>query len=351
VESGLSVSSTPTSPWTQLTLNSAVAKYYKSQGTFSCVSNPTIKIPSTQVNDDYCDCPDGSDEPGTAACAYVHPYTANLASDTTLKNANTTAALPGFYCKNKGHMPTYMPFTFVNDGVCDYEFCCDGSDEYDGVRGVKCPDKCKEIGKEWKLKDEARQKSLSGASKRRKELVTEAGRIRKEVEDRMGNLVIQVQAADVKVKEAEKALAETELRERSRLARGGGKTGKVGVLLGLAKPRVEELREALEKIKAQRDAENEKVKELEQILSIFKEEYNPNFNDEGVKRAVRSWEEYAVKEKSAYGDEASERDLGEVLKADSATEGINWADFETPEEENEVEQREQCIVASTSLFH
>lgn len=59
-------------------------------------------IPFSQVNDDYCDCPeDGSDEPSTNACA-----------------------LGSFSCAQQDKR---IPPSRVNDGVCD---CCDGSDEY-----------------------------------------------------------------------------------------------------------------------------------------------------------------------------------------------------------------------------
>ena len=54
-----------------------------------------------RLNDDYCDCTDGTDEPSTSAC--VHAY---------------------FVCSSGG---TRIPSSRVNDGVCD---CCDGSDEY-----------------------------------------------------------------------------------------------------------------------------------------------------------------------------------------------------------------------------
>lgn len=39
-----------------------------SNNEFICFDG-TIAIPFTAVNDDYCDCRDGSDEPGTSACS------------------------------------------------------------------------------------------------------------------------------------------------------------------------------------------------------------------------------------------------------------------------------------------
>jgi protein kinase C substrate 80K-H len=134
-----------------------------------CISNPSITVPIAQVNDDYCDCPDGSDEPGTAACSYISPLSPPQPSGGKAGTVNESLALPGFYCKNKGHIASYIPFTNVNDGVCDYELCCDGSDEYDGVGGVKCEDQCAKIGKEWRKQDEIRQKSLNAARQRRKD--------------------------------------------------------------------------------------------------------------------------------------------------------------------------------------
>ena len=70
--------------------------------TFRC-RDGGAEMPSARVNDDYCDCLDGSDEPGTSACA-----------------------LGAFHCANVGFKPRVLPASRVDDGICD---CCDGSDE------------------------------------------------------------------------------------------------------------------------------------------------------------------------------------------------------------------------------
>ncbi|KAK4993170.1 hypothetical protein LTR50_000656 [Elasticomyces elasticus] len=315
------------------------AKYYKDPATFTCISNPSVHLPASLVNDDYCDCPDGSDEPGTSACSYLSPLSPITPPDIPNNDdVNTTTALPGFYCKNKGHLPAYVPFTNVNDGVCDYDTCCDGSDEWAGVGGTKCEDKCKEIGKEWKKNDEARQKALGNAGKRRKDLVAEAGRLRKEVEDRIQSLTTQIEGSEIKVRNLEDELRDVERREKGRVVRGSGerKTSRINVLAGLARQRIDELRDTLIRVRQERNSSKDRVKELEAILSTFKEEYNPNFNDEGVKRAVRSWEEYAARDKPSDGDAAHDRDLDAITQPDKEN-GLDWEEWEDSEESSEVD--------------
>ena len=70
---------------------------------FSCDNNTSI-FPLTSLNDDYCDCKDGSDESTTNAC----------------DNGK-------FQCKNSNYYPKVISTSKLNDGFCD---CCDGSDEF-----------------------------------------------------------------------------------------------------------------------------------------------------------------------------------------------------------------------------
>ncbi|CAJ2504644.1 Uu.00g120380.m01.CDS01 [Anthostomella pinea] len=303
-------------------------KFYELKDEFACIGHPSMTISSSRVNDNTCDCPDGSDEPGTPACAVLdhlspgQPLPGSLSGTT-----NTSNALPGFWCANKGHIGAYVPFMYVNDGVCDYDLCCDGSEEFGGVGGVKCPNKCAEIGKEWRRVDKERKDNLERANKRRRTMAKESKELRRRVETKISGLQKEVQELEVKRDELKAKLDEAERSERGKVVKSEG-TGKLGVLAGLAKTRVNELRESLTKVVGERLQLQDRVTELEGILSAFKEEYNPNFNDEGVKKAVRGWEDYAAKKVDEGQGDFNEADILEVMKEDSESSGINWKEFE-----------------------
>ncbi|KAK5995358.1 Glucosidase 2 subunit beta-like protein [Cladobotryum mycophilum] len=305
------------------------ASHYSSKDEFSCITNPSIKISLSRVNDNTCDCPDGSDEPGTAACALIDVLSPEQprpgsASGTT----NTTHALPGFWCGNKGHIGTYVPFTYVNDGVCDYDLCCDGSEEYGHVGGVKCDNRCAEIGKEYRRKKEEKRKNMERASQKKSVYLKESSELRRQVEVKLAELEKEVKTLEAQKEELQQKFEDAKREDRGRVVKDKGTGGKLGVLIGLAKDRVEELRQALGLVTEDREKLRSKVVELETILKKFKEEYNPNFNDEGVKAAVKAFEDYSARESAAEQEEVDQSDIDEILKEDDETNGVNWKEFE-----------------------
>lgn len=208
----------------------------------------------------------------------------------------------------------------MNDGICDYDVCCDGSDEYAGVGGVKCPSTCKEIGAAARKLAEKRGKVRTEGGRARAELVRKAGVLKKEVEDNVRTTEANLKGAEEQVKQLAQKLKEVELAEKSKIVNNPKPGSKVSVAVQVAREKVEEYKKAVKKLKEERDEAERKLDIAAAILTTFKGEYNPNFNDEGVKRAVRAWEEYLAADTPREKNEAEERDLNELAEND----GVDW---------------------------
>lgn len=160
---------------------------YRPDHDFECLDGSRL-IPFTWVNDDYCDCGDSSDEPGTAACANGW-----------------------FYCDNAGHKPTYIPSSRVNDGVCD---CCDTSDEY--ASRTSCVNNCSELGREARLEQQKTEQLARDGNKIRLELVTRGKTIKTEHQSRLVKLRADYEETELMKKEKE--ILKTQAEERESLA-------------------------------------------------------------------------------------------------------------------------------------
>jgi protein kinase C substrate 80K-H len=142
----------------------------------------------------------------------------------------------------------------------------------------------------------------------------------------------------LKVTVLKSELAKVRAEEKQKAAKRGPKkkSGKEAhVLAGLAKKRIDEMREALLVLKRAYDDDHARVLELQGILRGLKLGYDPNFNDYAVKRAVRSWEEFDVRENDASGrwPKPAIPDVGKLAEEDGPTSGINFQAWEAPEPE------------------
>ncbi|CAE7264210.1 PSL4 [Symbiodinium sp. KB8] len=156
-----------------------------SGATFRCGST-TTEVQIAEVNDDFCDCPDGSDEPGTGACA------------------GASEAL--FHCSNAGSAARLVYVSRVGDGICD---CCDGSDE-EASRSTRCPNTCREEGERLQAERERKLKDLRAGLEVKQQTITEAKQSLVQKREDLDRLLAQLPELEARLGEARKRKEELE---------------------------------------------------------------------------------------------------------------------------------------------
>ncbi|XP_075528577.1 glucosidase 2 subunit beta-like isoform X2 [Dermacentor variabilis] len=142
------------------------ASLYDRARNFTCFDGKR-DVEFFMVNDDYCDCEDGSDEPGTSACI----------------NGK-------FHCNNLGHKGKDIPSSWVNDGICD---CCDGSDEYSTSAG--CVNNCLELGRQAREEEAKMRELLSRGLQLQQEMANEGKQHRLNCKNKLEELRGSVEEA------------------------------------------------------------------------------------------------------------------------------------------------------------
>ncbi|KAJ8658183.1 hypothetical protein O0I10_006190 [Lichtheimia ornata] len=264
--------------------------YQPKNGQWECLDNSKA-IPATAINDDYCDCPDGSDEPGTSACP------------------NSM-----FYCENKGHIPAYIKSWAVDDGVCD-EACCDGSDEISGL--VQCPNVCDKVAAEHAQIQAALRKIQTEGATAKSKLIQEAEATVRGWEDEKSKLEdnLAIQRAELLRRQQEIDAIEKSAKSSSSKSKGSKKACPPCNAALLS-----------EHIRTLED----EIESLTTILKTMKRDHNHNFHDLAVKAAIGGYDEFI----EGYDELKAEIDKDLISEEDYTFEN---ADEEVEEEEVEID--------------
>ncbi|CRK88328.1 CLUMA_CG002107, isoform A [Clunio marinus] len=162
--------------------------YISKNDKFTCFDGKKV-IKYSQLNDDFCDCADGSDEPGTSACVNGR-----------------------FYCINAGFKPIIIPSSRVNDGVCD---CCDASDEY--FSNAKCINNCIELGSADRIREKQQAELLKSGNQVRLEMAQKGKKKKEEQKIRMSELEKAREQAEQLKEEKYKIKDDAEILENAAL--------------------------------------------------------------------------------------------------------------------------------------
>ncbi|KAL9140620.1 hypothetical protein ABFS82_14G049100 [Erythranthe guttata] len=249
--------------------------YFKGFSTSSMIKckDGSKKFNKSQLNDDFCDCSDGSDEPGTSACP----------------NGK-------FYCKNAGHSPLILYSSRVNDGICD---CCDGSDEYDGK--TKCLNTCWEAGKT--ARDKLKKKIatyVEGVTLRRQEIEKAKLAIAKE-EGELSKLKDEekiLKPLVEKLKERKEQIEKVEEEERLRIEKEENKKKEA--------EEAEKKETKAEDIEHAHDDIQDNIGTVDQPPQNYEEEYRKAVNDHSIKDRLPNTEAEGSIEGSLQADEQLE---------------------------------------------
>ncbi|XP_012732366.1 glucosidase 2 subunit beta isoform X2 [Fundulus heteroclitus] len=178
-------------------ISSSYKRFYRERKSFLCIDGSKM-IPFEQVNDDYCDCADGSDEPGTSACPRGR-----------------------FYCTNLGFRPHYIPSSRVNDGICD---CCDASDEYNSH--VRCQNTCWNLGQKERAYVEGQMKTLDEGLRLKQQLIEEGVLLWREKQAQLRELQRAAEDLQIKLEEHRRRKHEADrLKEQTLKALKAGDKG------------------------------------------------------------------------------------------------------------------------------
>lgn len=233
-----------------------------SDGMWHCLLDPSIVLRPEQINDGFCDCPDGSDEPATHAC----PYPANEPLF--------------FYCENKGFFPRLLERHKLNDGVCDYDVCCDGSDEW---KSGLCPDKCEQVKQQYNSYIQEAQAKVSSALDTRKQYAEKAQNAKQTLEEKLAKARQDASTATALATKLQQELKQAEKdAENAPQDNAGPGLQEFG----------QKIQETLDAYKQQAEQHKNELRQLQNMVADLFANYNPNFNDAAVKRCVKLYGEY-----------------------------------------------------------